>query len=128
MNSRGLGLIEVLVALGLLSLIAIAVLSAIVSHVNANTRNEIRTEAVGIAQDRLEDLRLQDPTGLKDESDPPDSWNVTVDARTYELRTHYCLSAEYCPPASPYSRHLIVEVYLSGTKVYDVETVYTQLR
>lgn len=127
MNARGFSLVESLVALALLSLVAVGLLPAIMAHVTTDTRNEIRTDAVSAAEQRMEALRLLDPDTMP-VAGPPDSETYAAGDRSYEIRTHYCLRAEYCPPTSPVSRHVTVEVYIQGEKIYDVETVYTQLR
>jgi type II secretory pathway pseudopilin PulG len=125
-SSRGFSLVEALVALFLLGMTAVAVMPAFLTQADANTRNEQRSDAVGLAQQRLEALRFTDvdlmPTGGTDAS------TTTIGSRAYELRTIYCTQAQYCPPASPGSRHLLVEVWLDGAKVYDVATIYTELR
>jgi prepilin-type N-terminal cleavage/methylation domain-containing protein len=127
MSSRGFSLVEALVALFVLGITAVAVLPAFMSQMDANTRNEERSDAMGIAHQRLEALRFQDvdllPTG-----GPAESSAVTIGNRQYELRTRYCTQAQYCPPVDPGSRHLLVEVWLDGKKVYDVATIYTELR
>jgi hypothetical protein len=97
------------------------------THMDANTRNEIRTEAVGLVQGRMERLRLEDPDAMPT-GGAPDSATVVLGERRYEIKTFYCLDSAFCPPANPGSRHLTVEVFLDGKRIYDVETVYTQLR
>ncbi len=127
MSTRGFSLVESLVAVALLSLVAVGLLPAIMTHVTTDTRNEIRTDAVSAAEQRMEALRLLDPATLP-LAGPPDSETYDAGGRSYEIRTQYCLRAEFCPPASPLSRHVTVEVYLRGERIYDVESVYTQLR
>ena len=124
--ASGFTLIEALVALAILGLTGLAVLPAFMTHLDANTRSERRSDAIGAVQQRMEWLRLQDPDEMPMGS-PPESEIVTIGDREYEVRTHYCLRSEYCPPDSPGSRHLTVEIYFEGRKIYDVETVYTQL-
>lgn len=126
-TSRGFTLVEALVAIAILGLTGLAVLPAFMSHLDANTRSELRSDAIGAVHQRMEWLRLQDPDDMPT-GGSPDSQFVTIGGREYEVRTHYCLRSEYCPPGSPGSRHLTVEIYFEERKIYDVETVYTQLR
>jgi type II secretion system protein I len=125
-RTAGFTLVEALVSLVVLGIVAVAVMPAVVAQVDANTRNEIRTIAVGLVQERLEALRLGDPAALPT-SGPGDMQAVDVGPRRFQVRTYYCRDASYCPPASPTSRHLTVEIWFRGERVYDVETVYTQL-
>ncbi len=127
MKSRGFSLVEALIAMAILGLIAVSVLPAMMTQLRASSRNEIRTAAAGTAQLRMESLRLVDPVSLPT-GGAPDTETVTIGRHEYEIKTFYCRNAEYCPPTNPFSRHLTVEVYLAGQRVYDVETVYTQLR
>jgi type II secretion system protein I len=124
MNARGFSLIEALMAVAILAMVAVGVLPAIISHMDANSRNELRSGAISAAEERLEALRLQDPVALPDSGSSAPQL-VTVDGREYEVITHYCERSELCSGDS--SRHLRVEVRFDGRTVYDVETVYTQL-
>ena len=124
MKGKGLTLVEALVALAILSLIG-PILGGFIAYLRINTRAEVRSQAVTLAQERLEGLRLLNPQTLP--------WQGCQDqtqargGRTYTVRTCYCENASLCGPGA---RHLVVRVFLSGetTPVYQVETVYTQLR
>jgi general secretion pathway protein I len=105
-------------------MVAAAILPAFMTHLRANSRNELRSSAVSAAQERLEALRLQDPASMPDSgSSAPQQ--VNVDGRDFDVVTHYCERSEYC--SDDRSRHLRVEVRFGGRTIYDVETVYTQL-
>ncbi|WP_083922117.1 type IV pilus modification PilV family protein [Thermus igniterrae] len=121
---KGLTLVEVLVALAILALIG-PVLAGFISHLQVNTRAEIRSQAVTLAQERLEQLRLVNPQTLPNSG--CEDQTQSRGGRTYTVRTCYCLNAGFCGPGA---RHLAVRVFLSGetAPVYQVETVYTQLR
>jgi type II secretory pathway pseudopilin PulG len=112
--------------MGILGVAAMAILPAFMNHLDANTRNEQRSDAVTAVQATMEDLRLQDPSSLPESGESAPQL-FTIGGREYEVKTRYCQRTEFCPPASPGSRHLVVEVYLDGEKIYEVETVYTQL-
>jgi type II secretion system protein I len=125
-SGRGLTLVETLVALALLSVMALAVLPAFTSHADTNTRCEARADAVTLAQRQLEALRGRALSTMP-ASAATESATVAAGGRSYEVETHFCLDDQFCPPASPGSRHLTVEVYYQGQRLYDAATVYTEL-
>jgi general secretion pathway protein I len=123
-REQGFSLTEALIALGILAVVAISVLPAFMTHVGANSRNELRSSAISAAQERLESLRLENPAAMPDSGSSAPQL-ITVDGQQLEVVTHYCERAEYC--TDDRSRHIRVEVKADGRTVYDVETVYTQL-
>ncbi|WP_243028985.1 type IV pilus modification PilV family protein [Thermus albus] len=125
-GSRGLTLIEVLVALAILGLIG-PLVGAFIAHLNTNTRSELRSQAVTLAQERLENLRLQDPQTMPRSGCTSET--KTRVSRTFTVQTCYCSQASLCGPGA---RFIEVRVYLgtgtSGTPLYGVATVFTQFR
>ncbi len=122
-KQRGLTLIEALVALAILGVAAVAIMPAFLTQVDANRRSEPRAGAVTAAQQVVEQLRLGDPSSLPSSgTSAPES--VLVGGLSYDVRTQFCVRPEFCDARS---RHVIVEVWLDGRRLYDVETVYTQL-
>jgi len=71
----------------------------------------------------MEFLRLDDPETMPD-SGTTGPQLVTLNGREYEVYTSYCTKSGYCDDTA---RHLLVQVFLDGREVYDVETIYTQL-
>jgi type II secretory pathway pseudopilin PulG len=126
MKERGLSLVETLLALALLGGLAMAVMPAFISQMDANTRNQQRTDAIALALERLEELRFTIPSALP--TSGSDSRFASAAGRSYEIRTHYCQETSFCPPTQVGVRHLTIEVWLDGREVYDVATVYTELR
>lgn len=56
-DKRGMTLIEVVIALGLLTVVALALVQSSLVAMNANVVNEIRDEAVGVADEELDLVR-----------------------------------------------------------------------
>lgn len=123
-KAKGLTLVEVLVALAILALIG-PVLAGFIGYLRINTRAEVRSQAVTLAQERLENLRLVNPQTLPTRGCQEET--RSRGGRTYTVRTCYCENPGLCGAGA---RHLVVRVFLSGetAPVYQVETVYTQLR
>lgn len=121
-RQAGLSFLEVVVALALLGIVLVGVIPSFLGYVQFNTQSEQRSVAVRLAEERLEALRLVDPSGL---SGGPVEEAHTRNGRTYTVRTAYCVTPSLC---SAGSRHVRVEVLLNGRSIYAVETVFAKLR
>lgn len=125
-SERGFNLVEVLASLGLMAVMSWSLLGGFVGQAKVNTFSEVRSQAAVAAQEVLDGYRQQDPALL------PTSGTVvvnnTIDGRTYEVTTSFCLNATYCPASSTRIRHLEATVRFGGLVVYQTETVYVQLR
>nr|WP_244187331.1 prepilin-type cleavage/methylation domain-containing protein [Thermus tenuipuniceus] len=110
-------------ALAILALIG-PILAGFLGYLRVNTRTELRSQAVTLAQERLEALRLVDITSLP--TSGCQEADQTRAGRTYRIRTCYCTQAVLCGSGA---RHIRVEVYLGreAAPLYTVETVYTKL-
>lgn len=120
---RGMTLVEVLVALAILGVVMTAVLPAFMMQLRSNDLNQLRAGAVVAAQTTIEDLRFEDPAGMP-ATGSSGAQLVTVGDHRYEVVTSYCVRPEYC---SDQGRHLQVEVFFEGRRLYHAETVYSQL-
>lgn len=123
MNARrsGVGLTEAIVALALFAVVLTALLPGFTNQYRANTTNELRTGAVAVAQQQLDNLRAASTwpaTGTVD--------TVTTGTATYEAVLRY---ERFCEGATCYpgARHVIMEVRHNGRALYRVETVFTML-
>ncbi|SMC19493.1 type IV pilus assembly protein PilV [Desulfacinum hydrothermale DSM 13146] len=67
-NSRGFTLIEVLVAMVVLAVGLLGTLAGIIRVLDINVRNDLRNEAVKIAQERLEILRNTSYAAIDDDN------------------------------------------------------------
>ncbi len=120
---QGFGIIEAVVAMAILLVVLAAIVPVFLHYLKTNTATEIRSQAMAVAQEVLEELRLRDPRTL------PTSGTTTQDrirdGRTFTVVVNYCAEASLC---FGNARHLTLEVRYEGKKVYALETVYTALR
>lgn len=120
---RGISLVEVLCALVVIGIGAMAILPTFVVHRDSTERNEIRAGAMIAATTVMERLRLDDPAALPT-SGASAAQQFDIDGRTYMVVTRYCPSPSLCGTGS---RQVVVEVSRDGDMVYELETVFTQL-
>lgn len=121
---RGFTLVEAIVAVAILTVMIVAVLSGFASQTASNARSERRTAAVSAAEQAIEFLRMEDPATMPD-TGVVGPQAIVVNDRQYEVYTRFCVDTTLC---KEHVRHITVEVQLDGSKIYDVETVFTQLR
>jgi type II secretory pathway pseudopilin PulG len=124
MNQRGSTLLEALVAIAIVGIAIAGIAPAFFVQMDANGRNEQRTEAAAAAARVMETLRREDPASLPT-SGSSDPEQLLVGNRMYDVVVHYCAVPSYCGAGS---RHVRTEVSLHGRLLYAVESVYTQLR
>jgi type II secretory pathway pseudopilin PulG len=123
-RERGATLVEALVALAILGVALTGILPSFITQLQSNTRSEERTSAVVAAQLVMDFHRLEDPEAMPTTGTSAPQL-VTIGGLEYEVTTRYCVEPAFCGDES---RHLVVEVHRLGRKIFDVETVYTQLR
>jgi prepilin-type N-terminal cleavage/methylation domain-containing protein len=122
-RTQGLTLIETLVAITIL-VIGIATISPVfLSNLNINRNSESRDGAISAARQTFEQLRQVD-LRVKAAGTEETFADVSMGGRAYSVKAKYCTITTYCNGGS---RHVLLEVSLSGKKVYNVDTVYTQL-
>lgn len=119
--TKGVTLIEAVVAVAILTIVLAGVIPAFVNYLSVNTSSEVRTGAVAVAQQLLDDLRAVG-------SWPPSGTvvSVTTGRRTYSATlTH----SQFCDGGRCFdgARRVRVEVSHAGRTYYQVETVFTQL-
>jgi type II secretory pathway pseudopilin PulG len=119
-----MSLIEALLAIVILGIALASVAQAFITQRTMNELNEQRSGAAAAAQQAMESLRRQDPASMPT-SGSSSPQTITVDGRDYQVVTSYCVASTYCGAGS---RHLRLEVSFAGRDLFDVETVYTQLR
>jgi type II secretory pathway pseudopilin PulG len=116
---------EVLMSMVLLGIVGSGIAPGLLLNFKAITRNELRSEAIAAAQEVLDDLRTQDPTTLPN-SQVEEEDSITINNRDFLVTTIYCLDENIC--ASGRSRHITLEVEYKNEEIYEIETVFTQLR
>lgn len=123
-DARGFTLLEALVALAIMGIALAGLVPAFQAFLDANSASEERSNAVAAAQQVMEMLRQQDPASLPS-SGTSAVETIQVGDHEYEVVATYCAQTTYCSSAA---RHILLEVSFAGNAVYEVETVFTQLR
>jgi type II secretory pathway pseudopilin PulG len=147
---EGFSLIESAIALVTLAIcLAYAMPLFLYAKIN-NTKSEIRTGALIVAQREFDNVRSQSIVTLpnNDGKNSPNSTNpISVPAnlssitsaeklRTYAMGRQYQTTVTYCEDVSTLDptacnneyRKFKVEVTYNGTKIYDLEGTYTSFR
>ncbi len=122
-GERGISLVEVLCAIVVIGVGAMAILPSFVVHRDSTVRNEVRSGAMTAATTALERLRLVDPATLPTTgTSAPQMFQI--DGRDFRVVTSYCSQPALCGVGS---RQVVVEVLVDGQAIYELETVFTQL-
>ena len=125
-TNSGFTLLEVMVSLVVFSAMITGIVGVFGAHTRINNGNEIRLGALAVTQQVLDDLRQQENTEDFPNSGSDPVSNITVDKRTYQATTSYCVNSTYCDSIS--KRHITVEVAYKGHTVSTVQTVFTRLK
>ena len=96
-NKRGMTLIEVLIALLLLMVVALAVMQTAMVGMNANLQNSLRDGAVNIADQRMDELRSMATGTLFDGGALAVVANPTITGETPISRSFRAFSVNYTP-------------------------------
>ena len=123
-NETGTSLLEAIFALSFFGIITVGILPGFLMHSQEVTRTEHRSNAIGLAQEILDDIRSENPAIL------PSTGTVgpTTYSRgqfTYNTEISYCEDSVLCPTTN--TRQITIKVYHQGRIYYEVETVYTAL-
>lgn len=129
-SNQGFSIIEVMVSLGIFSIAAASMTPYFISQMGANTQREIKSAAVAVAQQKMDELRLGNPATMPGTSSAQSvgaTETYTVDGRNFSVVTTYCpTGTTFCSSAS--TRHIKVEVTWHNRRYFILETVYTQLQ
>ncbi|GIW26399.1 type II secretion system protein [Meiothermus sp.] len=123
-KSLGFSLIEALVALAILGILLAFVIPSFVGFLQSNTDNEVRNQAIIVAQQQMDFWRRQ-TKGAAGATIPMSGstspQTVSQGGRNYSVTTVFCPDASQC---SSDKRQFRVEVRLDGRLVYSLEAVY----
>jgi type II secretion system protein I len=122
-EQEGATLLEVLIALLILSMALVSTFAAMSAFTSMNTRTQQRSNAAFAARAHLEELRFTDPETMP--SSGTQTTSTTVGLNTFTVVTEYCVSSGYCDDVT---RHVVVTVQENGRDVIETETVFTALR
>ena len=120
----GFTLVEILFALTLFGIAVASCFPAFLGHIQFNNQSEVRSGAYAAAQVLLDELRLEDPSSLPS-SGSDAATEIQVGTRTYSVVASYCEDSTFCGSET---RFITVRVSYLGEEVYEVSTVYTELR
>ncbi|MGK7909940.1 MAG: hypothetical protein AB4050_00430 [Synechococcus sp.] len=145
-SSRGQSLLEVVAATLILFIGVTGASSGFLNFALQNRRTEQSTGAVSAARTVLDRLRLEDIATLPDGGDrqicnPADDYVcqafspglIDVGSVVLTFCPDFANDLEYCDPANPSLRHVLVEVYENdgegGAEItFNAETVFSELR
>ena len=124
-KEAGFTLVEVVVALAIMGVVIAASTTSFITHLRANYTAELIFEGEQAAQSVIDDLRYEEVSSLPlNGTDSPR--NITMNAlREFQVYVTYCPEDTYC--SSDTVRHLRVRADYRGERVYQTETVFTQL-
>lgn len=117
-------LIEILFALVLFGIATAAIYPAFHGHIRFNNFSEMRSASYSAAQILLDDLRLEEPSVLPSSGSDP-AVDIQVGTKTFSVVASYCEDTTYCDTET---RYITARVSYQGEQIYEVSTVYTELR
>lgn len=123
-TQRGVSLMECLVSMALFLIVTVGIAGGSASFMKQNTTNEQKGGAIAATQQAFDKVRFQDPSTLPMTGTV--SSTVAVGGRNYDVRLSYCETSSYCSSLS--LRHVTARTYFKNVKLYQVETVYAQLK
>ena len=129
MTNRGISLIEAVLALLLIAITLATIIPVFANYSQINSSNEVRTTAVLIAQERMDELRRISPDDYNSVlGASPVSTNITENGKTYNLVLSYenC-SAVFSSCTSSGAKYVNLKVYYNSDLFYEVENVFTRL-
>ena len=124
-SELGFTLMEVMVALLIFSVSALAIAKVFSSNIAFNTQNEQLTGAILAANQVLDLLRVGDVTNLP-ATGTDAVRNITIGTRSYQVTVSYCNPNTYCTSNNIRFIHVVTQLHV--TTRYAVDTIFAQLR
>lgn len=124
-NEAGLSLLEVLFSVSLFGIMSVGIIPSFMGHYKEVTRNDHRLNAIGLAQELLDDLRATRPADMP-ASGEDTPLTVQRGNYTYSAVVSYCERLELCTTND--IRHIVVRIDHQDREYYEVETVFATLR
>ena len=130
-DSQGFTLLEAMVSLLVLFAMMAGLLPVFMSWRLSTINNTIKTGAIAISQQILDELR-QDPdvdtwasSGTVTQKPSGESINsIEYGGKTYNASITYCNNSDYCDTKT---RQITLQVNHNQNSIYTIETVYTKL-
>ena len=119
-STSGFTLLEILVALGVLSTMISIATSFFMFNLRNNMNTQIQYEAMQAAQGVLDELRFEDISTLT--GSPTE--RVTIGSRTYSVAVSYCQISSFC--LSDEIKHIAAKVTYKDQLVYETDTVFSK--
>ncbi|WP_299428100.1 type II secretion system protein [uncultured Meiothermus sp.] len=121
---NGFSLIEALVALAILGILLAFVIPSFAGFLQSNSNNEIRNQAIVVAQQQM-DFWRQQAKGVTGSTLPTSgnsgTQSIAQGGRTFNVTTRFCPDPAQC---SSDKRQFRVEVRMGTRLVYSLEAVY----
>ena len=123
-SARGFTMLEVLVSMVLFGIVSIGMTKAYIAQMHVNTMSETRSQAVQAAIRVLDFTRTLDPATLPN-SGSSSAQTIVINNKSFAVKLFYCRVPALC---SVSSRNITAQVSFKNKKVYEVSTVFAQLR
>jgi type II secretory pathway pseudopilin PulG len=138
-SEAGLTLVETVVSLLVFLAVIAGVVPAYLTYRLQALQNPVRTGAVAVSQQVMEDIRqitaVNDlpSSGSSNQTPAPKNKalnNLSAYGKTYSATIYYCEKATFCDPNSRYIRVAVFQKFgdgsLGSAPVYEVSTIYTK--
>lgn len=121
MTQKGFTLVEALISLAILGIVLAGLVPAFTHYARLNTDSELRSSAVAVAQQVMEELRQLE---LSRWPDSEETWSLDMGDRNFEVLIEH---DDWDDDGESSAKEVYLQVSHNDRMLYEVETVYTQL-
>lgn len=128
-SSQGFSLLEAMVSLLVLFAMMAGLLPIFMSWRISTINNSIKTGAIAISQQILDELRQDSNVNSWSNSGSETSLpsgrsiaSIDYEGKTYNASISYCTNSSFC---DLYTRHVTLDVSHNNDTIYSIQTVYT---